>query len=349
MSASLHAVAKTPFALSQGSKASDLAPDRPIPSTAATRWRARSDYVDRIASLHQTVLVVDDDSDNRLLMLELLRGQCRVLEASNGLEALEIAAREPHIDLILLDVMMPGMNGYEVLQRLRADVRTADTAVIFITGRVDEKEEEKGLLQGAIDYVSKPIRPAIVRARLLNHLNLIAQRQQMRRQLGRDALTGIANRHCFDEALTRMRDVSARSGRSFSLAFIDVDFFKQYNDLFGHPAGDLALREIAAVIAQYGNDAHELAARCGGDEFALLLPDGSGLNDRLESLRRNVQGLGIAHPHAPWGTLSVSVGGIVMHAEADTSVAELMKRADVLLYEAKRAGRNRVVTRLDQF
>ena len=349
MSSTFQAAVKFPFALANGSKSPPVAPDLPAPSTAATRWRARSDYADRVACSRQTVLVVDDDSDCRLLMLELLRVQCRVLEASNGLEALEIAAREPHIDLILLDVMMPGMNGYEVLQRLRAEVRTADTAVIFITGRADEQEEEKGLSQGAVDYVSKPIRPAIVRARLINHLSLIAQRQQMRRQLGRDALTGIANRHCFDEALVRMRDLSARSGRAFSLAFIDVDYFKQYNDLLGHPAGDVALREIAAVIAQYGNGAHELAARCGGDEFALLLPDGAGLNAVLESLRRNVLNLGISHPHAPWGMLSICAGGIVMHAESDTPVAALMKRADALLYEAKRAGRNRVVTRLDQF
>jgi diguanylate cyclase (GGDEF)-like protein len=323
---------------------------KPAPATTpAARWRARVDYADRIAGLRPTVLVVDDDSDSRLLLVELLRVQCRVIEAANGPEALAIAAREPRIDLILLDVMMPGMTGYEVLQRLRADVRTADATVIFITGQDNEEEEERGLLLGAVDYVHKPIRLAIVRARLTNQLNLIAQRQQMARLLGRDALTGIANRRSFDEALERMRDVSVRSGKAFSLALIDVDFFKQYNDMFGHSAGDVALREIAAVIAQYGSGPHELAARYGGEEFALLLPDASGLGSQLESLRRSVLNLGIAHPHAPWGILSISCGGIVTHAQGDTTASDLVKRADALLYEAKRAGRNRVITRLDQF
>lgn len=321
----------------------------PSADSAAARWRARSNYADRMAGIIQTVLVVDDDPDNRLLLSEILRQQCRVIEAGSGEEALEIAFSEERVDLILLDVMMPGMSGYEVLERLRSDVRTADTAVIFVTGQDDELEEEKGLLMGAVDYVFKPIRPAIVRVRLGNQLKLIAQRHQMALLLGRDALTGIANRRSFDEALERIREVSIRSGRAFGLALIDVDFFKQYNDNFGHPAGDLALREIAAVIARFATEPHQLAARYGGEEFALLLPDASGLAAMLDSLRRAVLDLGLKHPAAPWGVLSISAGGIATHAEADTPVDDLLRRADSLLYEAKRAGRNRVLTRLDSF
>jgi diguanylate cyclase (GGDEF)-like protein len=315
----------------------------------AARWRARANYAERLAGLSQTVLVVDDDPDNRLLLSEILRQQCRVIEASSGAEALEIAFREPRVDLILLDVMMPGMSGYEVLERLRSDVRTADTAVIFVTGQDDENEEEKGLLMGAVDYVFKPIRPAIVRVRLANQLKMIAQRHQMSLLLGRDALTGIANRRSFDEALERIREVSIRSGRAFGLALIDVDFFKQYNDSFGHPAGDLALREIAAVIAQFATAPHQLAARYGGEEFALLLPDATGLAALLDSLRRAVLDLGLKHPTTPWGVVSISAGGIATHAEPDTHADDLLRRADALLYEAKRAGRNRILTRLDSF
>lgn len=319
------------------------------PTSPEALRRACNDSVDRVGGTRPTVLVVDDDSDSRLLLVELLSAQCRVIEACDGTEALELVGREPRIDLILLDVMMPGMSGHEVLQRLRADVRSVDATVVFITGQGNEDEEERGLLLGAVDYICKPLRPALVRARIGNQLHLIEKRKQMASLLGSDALTGIANRRSFDEALERLRDVSIRSGCAFGLAMIDVDYFKQFNDVFGHAAGDSALRDIAAVVAQHGSGLHEVGARYGGEEFALLLPGTLGLSGQLESLRQSVLDLHIPHPHAPWGRLSISAGGLVTHAQADTKASDLVKRADALLYEAKRAGRNRVVTWLDQF
>ena len=144
----------------------------PTPSTQGARWRARTEYADRVAGLRQTVLVVDDDGDSRLLLSELLRVQCHVIEASNGIEALAIAAREPRIDLILLDVMMPGMNGYEVLQALRSEPALSSVPVIAVSADAMPHDVARGLGAGFAAYIAKPIRFG----ELLQRLDEIAAR-----------------------------------------------------------------------------------------------------------------------------------------------------------------------------
>jgi diguanylate cyclase (GGDEF)-like protein len=292
----------------------------------------------------QTVLIVDDDRVNRMMLAELLQGDCRVILAKDGPSALRRAREDEDITLILLDVSMPVMNGYEVLRQLRAQERTAGIPVVFITGQAEEEDEEQGLSLGAVDYVYKPVRPAIVRARIHNQFKLIAQRRELERIAARDSLTGIANRRHFDEALQLACRLAARTGEPLSLAMIDVDHFKEYNDHYGHAAGDEALRQIAGVVAGFARRPYDVAARYGGEEFVLLLPAVTELDMLLEKLRASI--VALALPHARSRTapvVSISVGGAASAAGGPPDPQALLQAADTRLYMAKRQGRNRIV------
>lgn len=295
-----------------------------------------------------TVLIVDDDRVNRTVLAELLQGECRLVLAKDGSSALQRIAEESEISLILLDVSMPGMDGYELLRRLRADNRTTDVSVIFITGQTDEQDEERGLLLGAADYVSKPIRPAIVRARIRNHLKLAVQRQELERLSERDGLTGIANRRYFDKVYDLCCRRAIRTKEAFGLAMFDIDHFKQYNDHYGHGAGDEALRRVAQILASFARRPYDVLARYGGEEFTLLIADVAGFENLLQQMCREVAGLDLKHELPDTSdVVTVSCGGIVV---SETSLAEyptvLLQRADALLYKAKREGRNRILMEL---
>lgn len=294
----------------------------------------------------QSVLIVDDDRVSRTMLAEILRDECRVILARDGASALERLARDADISLVLLDITMPGLSGYEVIERLRADEQTADIPVIFISGLSDELDESRGLELGAVDYVFKPIRPAIVRARVRNHLKLVSQRRELERLANRDGLTGIANRRYFDDALHNAWLRATRQGDPLSLAMIDVDRFKQYNDFYGHPAGDDALRKIAAVVAGYATGPHDIAARYGGEEFALLLPGLADVGALPEELRLDITALGLSHLRSSvTSVVTISIGLIAADGYVTETPEELVRQADALLYEAKQLGRNRVVTR----
>lgn len=293
-----------------------------------------------------TVLIVDDDRVNRTLLAELLQGECRVILAKDGPSALQRAREEEDITLILLDVTMPVMNGYDVLRQLRAEERTAGIPVVFITGQSDEEDEEQGLSLGAVDYIYKPVRPAIVRARIHNQFKLIAQRRELERLAGRDSLTSIANRRHFDEALALACRLAARTGEPLSLAMIDVDHFKEFNDHYGHAAGDDALRQIASVVAGFARRPYDVAARYGGEEFVLLLPGvtANELEALLEKLRKAVLALALPHERSRTGpVVSISVGAATTPNGHEPEPGTLLRDADERLYMAKRQGRNRVV------
>jgi diguanylate cyclase (GGDEF)-like protein len=292
------------------------------------------------------VLIVDDDRINRTVLAELLQQDCRLLLAKDGPSALQRIAEED-VMLVLLDISMPGMDGYEVLRRMKADRRTADISVIFITGQTDEAAEERGLMLGAVDYVSKPIRPAIVRARVRAHLRSAQQRRALASLSAQDALTGLANRRHFDEALDRACRHAARSGETMGLAMLDVDHFKQYNDHYGHGAGDDALCQVARILTGIARRPHDLAARYGGEEFVLIMQQTGDFAHRLDHARQEIMALRIPHAHS--GTapvLTISGGGVVARVprDASTTAPLLLREADALLYRAKHAGRNRVLT-----
>jgi diguanylate cyclase (GGDEF)-like protein len=292
----------------------------------------------------QKVLVADDDAINRQVLGELLKPEYSVLLAKNGEQTLERAVR--HLpDLILLDVMMPDMDGYEVLRRLRADPQTEHIAVIFISGLDRPEDEANGLNLGAADYIAKPFNATVVTARVALHLQVVRQRRMLERLAHIDGLTELANRRRFDEVYANEWQRARDARRPLSLALLDIDCFKQYNDRYGHPAGDRVLRSVARTASSFMRRPVDLAARYGGEELVLLMPDtfSEQAQQLVTGLRLAIEQLTIAHDAsvaAPF--LTVSVGGATLELEAGESAAELLDAVDNQLYRAKHAGRNRV-------
>lgn len=290
----------------------------------------------------QQLLVVDDEKNNRVVLTELFKDHYKILLAKHGLMALDLA-RKHRPDLILLDVMMPELDGYQTLKALKDDETTHGIPVIFITVLDGHTDEERGLLLGAVDYISKPFMPAIVRARVNNHMQAVRQRQLLERFALVDALTELPNRRSLENRLA-----SRYSGvGEVSLAIIDVDYFKQYNDHYGHAAGDRALRQVAQAMSEALQRETDFIARYGGEEFVLIVPgaDRSGALLLAEGLRLAVQRLRIEHAKSgSEDVLSVSVGGITVPVDSDACLPkDALEQADAQLYRAKQAGRNRVM------
>ena len=294
------------------------------------------------------ILVVDDSPENLQVISAVLKQDYRVKVAINGERALALATAAEPPDLILLDVMMPGMDGYEVCARLKQNPVTARIPVLFVSSRDDEEDEARGLSLGAIDYIVKPIRPSIVQARVRNHIELKRSRDLLEQLTTQDHLTGISNRRRFDDSLAQEWQRAAREQTPLSLVAIDIDHFKAYNDHYGHPQGDQCLIRVARALATCVTRPTDLVARCGGEEFAGLLPstDSTGAARLAGQMRAAIEAEGLEHarsPTHPHVTISLGVATVVPQAEESAQL--LVDLADAALYEAKGAGRNAFVAR----
>lgn len=292
-----------------------------------------------------TILIVDDEPYNIDHISQVLSPDYDILFALEGEQALALAHSQGP-DLILLDVTMPGRDGFDVCQALKQNPATATIPIIFVTGRIDPEDETRGLEIGAVDYVSKPITPAILRARVRNHLELKQTRDHLARLASRDGLTGLFNRRHFDSSLDQECQRAGRGTTPLSLLMIDVDYFKRYNDTMGHQAGDDALRRVAAEVLRPLHRATDLAARYGGEEFAVILPatgpeDARALAERILSAVRDAA---VPHPTSPFGHLTLSIGLTSVPGGTPLHPEDLIARADENLYHAKDQGRNQVVS-----
>ena len=295
-----------------------------------------------------TILVVDDAPENLQVLNAVLKEQYRVKVATSGERALALATGADLPDLILLDVMMPGMDGYEVCARLKDDPRTRDIPVLFVSSRDEEEDEARGLALGAIDYIIKPIRPSIVQARVRNHLELKRNRDLLARLTTVDHLTGISNRRRYDEYLEFEWRRAARDQTPIALIAIDIDHFKAYNDHYGHPKGDSCLVAVAQALAESVTRTPDLIARCGGEEFACVLPgtDALGATHLAEEMLQRVLALELEHLRSDsHDRVTVSIGVAAMIPDPEEPPQTLVALADAALYQAKTEGRNRVVTR----
>ena len=296
----------------------------------------------------QSILVIDDTSANIQVMHSILGDQYRILFATNGIDGLKIA-EEQMPDLILLDIMMPEIDGFGVIKKLKNNNITRDIPVIFVTAMDDATDETYGLELGAVDYITKPVIPAIVKARVKNHLELKRYRDFLKRLTTLDGLTGIANRRHFDETLVRAWNASLQSQKPISLLLIDIDYFKQFNDHYGHLQGDDCLRQVAGMLEQClsKSTSNGLLARYGGEEFVILLPDTdiTTANAIAQQCQQAIQQACIAHAASEiTDYLTLSIGLSSMQAIQGQSADILIKQADACLYEAKAAGRNQVIS-----
>ncbi|OHC67652.1 MAG: diguanylate cyclase response regulator [Rhodocyclales bacterium GWA2_65_20] len=291
-----------------------------------------------------SILIVDDTPTNIQVLAETLRADYRVKVATGGQAALDIvAAGKP--DLILLDVMMTGMDGYEVCRRLKDNPDTQGIPVIFVTARCDTQDEEHGLRLGAMDYITKPFSPAIVRARVRNHISLKMNTDLLESLALIDSLTGVPNRRRFDETLDAEWKRGLRSGTPLAVIMADIDCFKAYNDHYGHGAGDECLRAVAQALSDSLARPADVMARYGGEEFVAVMPDTDGAGAKLLAQRwcDNVAALALPHTASSVaGHVTVSVGYASQTPAAERSPQMLQGMADSMLYEAKKQGRNRI-------
>jgi diguanylate cyclase (GGDEF)-like protein len=293
----------------------------------------------------QRILVVDDERFNLNVLADLLKTDYTVILAKNGAQALERAGKQPP-DLILLDIMMPGMDGYQTLKALKENQTTREIPVIFITALGGGEEEEKGLLLGAVDYIVKPFQPAIVLARIKIHLKIVRQRKLLESIALLDGLTEIPNRRSFTERFTQEWQRAMRNGQPLSLGILDVDHFKEYNDTYGHGQGDEVLKTVAAILTRELKRTTDFAARYGGEEFAMLMPetDAKGAITLANRICKAIEELGIEHTgSAASQWLTVSIGGTTFVPAMEQTERQLFETADKRLYEAKRKGRNQAV------
>jgi diguanylate cyclase (GGDEF)-like protein len=290
-----------------------------------------------------TLLIVDDDNSSLMMLSHILDSEYSVRVAPNGESALRIA--EKHIpDLILLDIVMPEMDGYQVFKALYNSDKTTHIPVIFITGLNNDNDEKKGLELGAVDYISKPFDDTIVKLRVHHQIRIVNQLRTIEHLSMMDQLTGIANRRNFDNRLRAEWGRAMRENIPISLLIMDVDHFKDYNDTYGHQQGDKALCLIANVLVNTLKRTSDFAARWGGEEFAVLLPntDSAGGLAIGDQIRKNIEKSEVPCENGDTTTLAVSIGVNAHIPTTDCSIGDFFSGADRALYNAKNSGRNRV-------
>jgi len=290
------------------------------------------------------LLVVDDLPVNIEVMRHIFATDFQLDSATSGAQALALCKDNPP-DLVLLDIVMPEMDGFEVCKRLKADPATRNIPIIFVTAHTDSAQETRGLEAGAVDFISKPVNPSVVRARVKTHLMLKFQSDLMRKLVFLDGLTGVYNRRYFDQQLTMEMARAVRNHSSLALIMLDVDFFKRYNDRYGHLAGDDCLRQIASTLQEGLRRPADLVARYGGEEFGCILPethfeDAMVIAAELEARVRAAQIPNEGSAAAKVITISLGVAGWGSCASGNANA--LLALADAQLYKAKHSGRGRV-------
>ncbi|MDM8527103.1 diguanylate cyclase [Anaerolineales bacterium HSG24] len=323
---------------------------------------------------NSTILVVDDNPTNLKVLFSYFRSLgFTVTPVRSGEHAIRFFDQQS-CDIILLDILMPDMNGYDTCQHLKANSATKDIPIIFMSALSETVNKVKGFEVGAVDYITKPFEYEEVLARVKTHLTLrflqkymerknkqlqqeIAKRKQLEEELWQannrlhylaaiDGLTQVANRRSFDIYLNQQWQKMHQDKTPLSLIMCDIDYFKQYNDLYGHLAGDDCLQQVAQNIRQVVSPETDLVARYGGEEFAVILPNISleQAYETAQSIQAKIAQLKIIHEQSaicPYLTVSMGISSMVPNQKSDPNL--LIHISDKMLYQAKNMGRNRII------
>lgn len=299
----------------------------------------------RAANAKPVILIVDDMVFNIEVLSELLGDDYKIKIAKNGAKALEIAFSDEKPDLILLDIEMPEMDGFEVCRRLKNSSETSGIPIIFVTAKNDVENEEFGLNLGAVDYIYKPYRPSTIKIRVKNQISLKLKSDKLEEYSMIDGLTNIYNRRYFDDEYTKKYKEMAREKKTLAVFMIDVDFFKRYNDHYGHGKGDDCLIKLADTLNNTLKRPTDMVARYGGEEFVVVLYDIDleGAKKVAQSLVSAVKELSIPHEYSDAASqVTISLGMAFKEADSALSKEEILKNADEALYRAKESGRDKV-------
>jgi diguanylate cyclase (GGDEF)-like protein len=292
----------------------------------------------------EKILIVDDSLLQATQIKAILDNEYDITIAQTAEEGLTRVSKEDY-SLILLDVVMPGMDGFTLLKKLQEEIRTQSVPVILLTSLSDVANEEYGLILGAVDYITKPFNPVIVRARVNTHIKLYNYRRQVEYQSRTDQLTGIANRWQHDSYSITKWNEAARLQIPFSICIFDIDRFKTYNDTFGHLAGDKAIVAVAKKAASYLKRTTDFIARYGGEEFVAFFVGDSSVKafKHAKKIRQAIEDLHIPHDPSVSKWVTVSIGGVTVIPQFESSYQTYLNIADTMLYDAKKYGRNRVI------
>ena len=292
-----------------------------------------------------SILIVEDESLSIRALSDILRHDYTIYVEKKSRKTLESTKRLSP-DLILLDVMMPEMSGFEVIVELKKDEATKDIPVIFVTGLTNADDESRGLAYGAVDYINKPYRPSIVKMRVQHQMKIVNLVRKLQNLSTIDDLTGVGNRRYFIDSLEQEWERAKRTQTPIGIMMLDLDHFKNLNDTYGHQNGDIALVHAARIIDSEVKRASDKVARWGGEEFAVIQPNTTleGVHIVAEEVRMAIErSLLHMEGHEPVQmTVSIGINCIVPSKSGGYSLDDLISDADKALYRAKREGRNRV-------
>lgn len=283
------------------------------------------------------VLIVDDEPANVHVIIETLRKHYRIKVATNGRQALDIASKDDQPDIILLDVMMPDMDGFEVCKILKDQPQTRNIPIIFVTARSTASREFEGLQLEAFDYIHKPVNPALLHLRVRNLVKLKKLQDHLLQASMIDGLTGIPNRRRFEDFLAHRWRVSERNRTHCSVIMIGLTGFKRYNDTMGYQAGDDFLKQVAGALAHCVNMSHDIVARYSGDVFAAVLGDTDEAQAKrvVNNMREAVENLQILESQSRAAQIRVCFGHATSTAPLVGHLLELVRQADERLQSAK--------------
>ncbi|MUK78912.1 diguanylate cyclase [Aliivibrio fischeri] len=286
------------------------------------------------------ILIAEDEPVSRLVLQRLLKA-FTCISVTNGQEALDVIHQE-HIDLVLLDIHMPIMGGFEVIEKLKNNEATKNIPIIVITVNQSIEDEIRALDLGAVDFVTKPFHAVILQKRIRNQLALKLKSDLLEKHASLDGLTNLLNRRMFDFDLENRWAESQRLKGNLGLIIFDIDHFKLFNDNYGHSAGDEVLIRVAKALMRTLQRKTDRVYRYGGEEFTLIQfdTDLEQLRQTAELLRQCIYDLNITHEFSSYGRVSISVGAALINAESIKSEQFLLEIADQQLYKAKKQGRN---------